>query len=542
MEGQDSAALRLFMWAVTAVAAPLVALTRSWQALLPGDLDAHLVAVVVLFSLVLVAGELWPIPVARGEEGGDEITVSSTFGFALLLVVPVFWTVLAQTVALAIDWKLHGRQWHRLPFNVGQYAIAFTAARATYALAAGEPFTALASGPPVLFAAVLAGAAFLLLNNGLVAVAVASHLRVPVWKVLAEDVTWQLMTSAPLLGLGPLAAQAAEWTPASVVLLLIPIVALHRSGHTAMRREQEALRDPLTGLANRTLLSSAAERALQSATGTTAMLLIDLDHFKDVNDTLGHAVGDELLIAVAQRLQAQAGPGDLVARLGGDEFVVLSRRCDGPHAAEDLARRLQAAISEPYRVQGVVLTVGCSVGIGLAPEHVEDVEGLLRCADVALYAAKDTRGTHALYDRHTDQHSAALLGLQADLRAALEDVDDEQISRRLPAPARPAHRSRQRRRVPGPVAPPRARQPAARQLHPDGREHLAHRPAHASRARPGARAARRLVARRPGPVARGEPLGPPAQRPHAARRPCSTSCRATTSRPTGCCSRSPRAG
>ena len=428
MDGQDSPALRLFMSAVTVVATPLVALT-AWQAAAHlDDLTPHLVIVTVLFSLVLVAGELWPIPVARGEEGGDEITVSSTFGFAMLLVVPVFFTVLAQAVALAIDWKLHGRQWHRLPFNIGQYALAFTGARATYALVAGEPFTAVAVGPPDLYASVVAGGTFLLVNNGLVAVAVASHLRVPVWKVLTEDVTWQLMTSAPLLGLGPLAAQAAQWTPVSVFLLLIPIVALHRSGHTAMRREQEALRDPLTGLANRTLLASATERALQSASGTTAMLLIDLDHFKDVNDTLGHAVGDELLKAVAERLTRQASPGDLVARLGGDEFVVLARRCDGPAHAEELARRLGEAISQPYRVQGVVLTVGCSVGIGLAPDHVDDVEGLLRCADVALYSAKDTRGTHALYDRHTDQHSAALLGLQADLRAALEDPDDTQIS------------------------------------------------------------------------------------------------------------------
>ena len=428
MHGQDSPALRSFMSAVTLLAAPLIALT-AWQAAASLDeLGAHLLVVIALFSLVLVAGELWPIPVARGEEGGDEITVSSTFGFALLLIVPVFFAVLAQAVALVIDWKLHGRQWHRLPFNVAQYALAFAASRATYALVASEPFTAVAVGPPDLLGAVAAGGAFLLLNNGLVAVAVASHLRVPVWRVLAEDVTWQLMTSAPLLGLGPLAAQAALWTPLSVVLLLIPIVALHRSANTAMRREQEALRDPLTGLANRTLLASATERALQAAHGTTAMLLIDLDHFKDVNDTLGHAVGDELLVAVADRLSKQAAPGDLVARLGGDEFVVLVRHCGGSAEAEELARRLAEVISEPYRVQGVVLTVGCSVGIGLSPDHVDDVQGLLRCADVALYAAKDTRGTHALYDRHTDQHSTALLGLQADLRAALEDPDDTQIS------------------------------------------------------------------------------------------------------------------
>ncbi len=194
-----------------------------------------------------------------------------------------------------------------------------------------------------------------------------------------------------------------------------------------MMREQEALRDPLTGLANRTLLTSSAEKALRDATQATALLLIDLDHFKDVNDTLGHGVGDELLLAVAERLRQEAGPTDLVARLGGDEFVVLVRSCDGSAAAVELAERLSAAIGRPFPVQGVVLTVGCSLGIGLAPEHVDDVQGLLRCADVALYTAKEVRGTWAVYDRDSDRHSAALLGLQADLRAALEDPQDTQV-------------------------------------------------------------------------------------------------------------------
>ena len=428
MDSEDDPRLLRFMWLVTALAVPLLALT-TWQAVQVGvgALGHRLGLVVVLFSLVLVAGEMWPIPVARGEEGGDEITVSSTFGLALLLVAPVFYAVLAQSLALVLDWKLRGRQWHRLPFNIGQYALAFLAARGAYALVADVPFTLAADGPPDLLASIVAGAVFLLVNNGLVAVAVATRLDVPVLKVLAEDVTWQLMTSAPLVGLGPLAAQAALWTPLSIVLLLIPMLALHHSGHTSMKREQEALRDPLTGLANRTLLATTTERALQGSTGTTAMLLIDLDHFKDVNDTLGHAVGDELLRAVADRLRQQVASPDLVARLGGDEFVVLVRRCGTPEDAVELARRLGDAISEPYRVQGVLLTVGCSIGIGLAPDHVGTVEGLLRCADVALYTAKATRGTHALYDRHTDQHSAALLGLQADLRAALEDPQDAQV-------------------------------------------------------------------------------------------------------------------
>lgn len=157
MTGTVSRRLLLFMWAVTAAATPLIART-AWQALTAaGELRGQIVVVIALFSAVLVAGEMWPIPVTRGEEGGDEITVSSTFGFALLLVAPVFWTILAQSVALLIDWKVRGRLWHRLPFNVGQYALASIASRAIYAL---------------------------------VAVAVASRLGVAVWGVLTEDVFW----------------------------------------------------------------------------------------------------------------------------------------------------------------------------------------------------------------------------------------------------------------------------------------------------------------------------------------------------------------
>ncbi len=429
MRAKDSRGLLLYMWTVTALAIPLLVVTAE-QAWAHGwaTLAGRGGLAVALFCLVLVLGEMWPIPVARGQEAGDEITVSSTFGFALLLVAPVFVPIIAQAVALGLDWRLRGRAWHRLPFNIAQYVLAFGAARGVYAWTAGEAFTP----PPGLVTpqlgpAAVAAATFLLLNNTLVGVAIASTLQVRLGRVLRDDLSWQITTSAPLLGLGPLAAHAASWTPVSVVLLLLPIVALHRSGSVAMRREQEALRDGLTGLANRTMLAAAAERALQSGSGSTAMLLLDLDHFKDINDTLGHAVGDRLLVSVAERLRAEAGPGDLVARLGGDEFVVLARGTGSRDSAHELADRLGSAVRQPFHVQGVTLTVGCSIGIGIGPEHADTVEGLLRCADVALYTAKVTRGTFAVYDKHGDRHSVALLGLQADLRAALEDEADQQL-------------------------------------------------------------------------------------------------------------------
>jgi diguanylate cyclase (GGDEF)-like protein len=421
--------LLAYMWSVVAVAAPLIVLVAT-QALSkhPSSLAGRSGLIVGLFCVVLIIGEMWPIPVARGREAGDEITVSSTFGFALLLIAPVFIAIAAQALALIIDCVVRGRPRSRLPFNIAQYSLAFICARLVYSALAGQSFTPPDRVPaPEILAALAAATAFLLVNNLLVGCAVAISVQLRLHRVLVEDLAWQISTSAPLLGLGPLAAQAMSWTPWSIILLLVPIAALHRSGSLAMRREQEALRDTLTGLANRTMLTSATERALSTSVGQTAMLLLDLDHFKDINDTLGHAVGDQMLVSVAERLTAQAGPNDLVGRLGGDEFVVLQRSVTNFESVIELAERLCKAVREPVVLHGVTLTVGCSLGIAFAPDHADSVADLLRCADIALYSAKDTRGTATVYDKTGDRHSAALLGLHADLRSALENEHDTQL-------------------------------------------------------------------------------------------------------------------
>jgi diguanylate cyclase (GGDEF)-like protein len=429
VQNTDRWLLRAYMWVVVAAGVPPIV----WVALQPGAaylgyLSGRSGLIIALLCVVLILGELWPIPVARGREAGDEITVSSTFGFALLLVGPVFFSLAAQALALMIDFVLRGGRPSRLPFNISQYALAFIASRLAYALIAGQPIIPPINGPaPNLMAAMVAGGVFLLVNNVLVGIAVSLSLQIPIRQVLAGDIAWQIATSAPLLGLGPLTAQAMAWTPLSIVLVLVPIVALHHSGNMAMMREQEALRDTLTGLANRSMLTGATERALASTGTVTAMLLLDLDHFKEINDTLGHAVGDEMLVAIAARLSAEAGPNDLVARLGGDEFVVLNRNVPNVQSATAFAERLCAAMREPVSLHGVTLTVGCSVGIAFGPEHADTVSDLLRCADIALYAAKTTRDTSVVYDKQADRHSAALLGLQADLRSALEDEHDTQI-------------------------------------------------------------------------------------------------------------------
>jgi diguanylate cyclase (GGDEF)-like protein len=190
------------------------------------------------------------------------------------------------------------------------------------------------------------------------------------------------------------------------------------------RLRHQAVHDSLTDLPNRTLLYRRAERALRGdAPG--AILLIDLDRFKEVNDTLGHDHGDEVLIEVAGRLEGALRRGDTLARLGGDEFAVL---LDGlPHrgAVADLAARLQDALRRPIAVRGVAIELEASIGVALYPEHGATVGELLQRADVAMYEAKRGRTGIATYSADRDTYSADRLGLLAELRRAI--AEDELV-------------------------------------------------------------------------------------------------------------------
>jgi len=188
----------------------------------------------------------------------------------------------------------------------------------------------------------------------------------------------------------------------------------------ALRRQ--ALHDALTGLPNRTLLLDRAEQAFLSAQadGTPlALLLLDLDRFAEINDTLGHHHGDALLRQIAPRLRAALRATDTVARLGGDEFAVLLPDGDSPRAAAT-ARGLLAVLEDPFIVDGRTLRVGAGIGIALCPDHSADVGMLLRHADVAMYVAKATHSGYAFYDAARDEHSPDRLALTADLRRAIE--------------------------------------------------------------------------------------------------------------------------
>jgi diguanylate cyclase (GGDEF)-like protein len=204
--------------------------------------------------------------------------------------------------------------------------------------------------------------------------------------------------------------------------LLLLWAGLFRTVAGASRRlRHQATHDALTDLSNRAELYELGARALAGARrdGTlAALLLIDLDRFKEVNDTMGHEQGDRLLVEVARRLRSVLRGSDILARLGGDEFAVLAAL---PHrgALGEVATRLHAALARPFDVGGVAIELGASIGIAVQPDHGDDVSTLLRHADVAMYEAKRAATSIETYSHDRDPYSAERLQLLGDLRRAL---------------------------------------------------------------------------------------------------------------------------
>jgi len=190
----------------------------------------------------------------------------------------------------------------------------------------------------------------------------------------------------------------------------------------AEERRFEALHDPLTGLPNRSMFIQAADAASRSGR-MAAVMLMDLDRFKEVNDTLGHHNGDLLLREVSRRLASVVRRGDTVARLGGDEFAVLLPSLASLDEAVATADRLADSVREPITVDELSLEIGVSIGIAVAPEHGADASTLLQRADVAMYEAKGARQAVSLYSAERDTYSPKRLALATELRQALEQGD-----------------------------------------------------------------------------------------------------------------------
>jgi diguanylate cyclase (GGDEF)-like protein len=248
--------------------------------------------------------------------------------------------------------------------------------------------------------------------------------RLAVFTYLARDLLFQTSTAGLMLALAPVVVLTADFALPAILLLFLPIFAVHRGGREAIAKEHQALHDALTGLPNRELFRDRIDQTVRSGRrnkNSAVVMIMDLDHFKEINDTLGHHMGDLLLQEVAKRLRLALRDSDTVARLGGDEFGVLLAHVDAPADATMVAENILMHLREPFVLEGMRLEIDASIGLALYPLHGEDNETLQQRADIAMYSAKQSGRGHAIFEPELDRHSPRRLALAGGLRSAISD-------------------------------------------------------------------------------------------------------------------------
>ena len=413
------ASLRAFVASVCAGGLLIVAVSARDTGSLLADADALL----ALFAVAIFVAELYPLDIP-GHEG--QATFSTAFAFALLLADGVAAVILVHVLTVIVSDLLRRRAVEKIFFNAAQYALSWAAAGAVLHALTGP--TVDRAGleylePAHLPALAAAALTFLLVNTTLASTAPAlAHGASPLAYIRA-DFGFQVAMTAVLMTLVPIVLVLGAYSLSLIPLLWLPLAAIQLGGRQAVINAHQANHDALTGLPNRAQLHERVSSALAAAElrgGQVGVLLMDLDGFKEINDTLGHQHGDALLQRVGERLLASTRPDDLVARLGGDEFALLLPDIAGTDDAVAVARRMLAELEGPVHIHGVDLDVRGSVGIACFPAHGRDVDELLSGADMAMYRAKQARTGWALYDEALNQHTPERLALVSDLRRGLE--------------------------------------------------------------------------------------------------------------------------
>ena len=376
----------------------------AWLALAIGWLDG----LVGVLAIAAVGIAFVAAPVLAGAEGGTTAPVFNAaypIGDVLLLALVVSFLGLAGGG--------RGRAWSLLGAGFALFATADTAY--LHLLASGT-----AESSPALKSLWLIGIATIALASWQRPANTRRHRKAD-WRILALPFA-SCTASIGLLLLGALRSVdtvAACFAAAALVVAMVRTsVSVHELRRLAETRRQ-ASTDELTGLPNRRWFDRELRRAIEHARARReelALLVIDLDHFKELNDTLGHHAGDRVLAQLGPRIRTALRGDDHVARLGGDEFAVL---LPGAGAADGAGERIAAALSERFSVEGIDLQIAASIGVALFPHHGDDAETLLQRADVAMYQAKAARSGHAFYERDRDRHSRERLELIGELRDAI---------------------------------------------------------------------------------------------------------------------------
>ncbi|HTC68806.1 MAG TPA: GGDEF domain-containing protein [Acidothermaceae bacterium] len=398
-----------YLWSVVVLGGAIVAICLA--GVHHGDVSAlvrHPVYWLVVAPMAVTALR----PIAPKGRSGDGTFALVVFVFALLLRVGLPTAAVLCALMMLTRGAIYRQALHRNLFNAAQHVVTLSAswlvlqafhinATPLHPWTFTEPSLRISE----LFAVGLAGLAYLIVNNGSVYIAMSIIEERSIFSIAREEAGHVVVVGLAMVSLSPLVliVMVHEWP---LVPLFYPaLISLYYNAASSVANEHDALHDWLTGLGNRELLHREATRALDALPrqgGGVAVLVLDIDRFKSVNDTLGHAAGDRLLQIVAERLMGVVRPADVVARLGGDEFVILLHDVSDLATARLTAVRLLDRVNGQCQVDGALIDLRVSLGVAMAPEHGREFDGLLRRADRAMYVAKAASCGVAVFDPYLD--------------------------------------------------------------------------------------------------------------------------------------------
>jgi diguanylate cyclase (GGDEF)-like protein len=395
-----------------------------------------------LLTVFTVLAELTPLQIRHGEES-THVILSITFSFAVLLSLGPLAAIFAQGTASAVDDARRGKPIWKIGFNVGQHILWISAASEVLRLFGGTfnfaiPVHLSLEGLGVIG---LGGLTYFAVNYTSIATAMALSEGIKLrtyFKQSGKDLLFQGSIDTLLIALAPIVAVATSNSLLLLPLIALPLTAVHKAAKVSLENAglveslkvhaeesaYQATHDSLTGLPNRTLFHDRLQQAILGAArpgDAVAVMLMDLDRFKEINDALGHQTGDVVLQEMSLRLGRLVREGDTIARLGGDEFALVVSSLEKVSAVKIVAQRILGAFEAPFMVNGMALHIGASLGIAIHPEQGSTPDVLIQRADVAMYVAKANRTGYEYYSPDSDYHSPARLALVDDLRSAIEE-------------------------------------------------------------------------------------------------------------------------